>query len=216
MLYSANDFLVEVMKIVGQNVFQVVNFQLAAGILNIQIDVELIRIRNYVAEQIIIHFVVKRIMTPLIVIFMIQFCFIVYNEAPEIEISRGKEKINRIEKKRFPGLGNLCPLQFSSCPMSLLQFPQCRSMLPGLFLGTPNGAKKHDRLVIVLQVTAFVTVNVNDFRHLSSPKMVFLSFGYLFNGHITASFPRRQEIITIFPTLSNCYAFSDCRVYYLS
>src|SRR3990172_5895242 len=59
--------------------------------------------------------------------------------------------------------------------MFLLQFPQCRNMLPCIFLGTPNGAKKHDRLVIVLQVAALVAVNIDDFRHVSSPEMVVFS-----------------------------------------
>jgi len=49
-------------------------------------------------------------------------------------------------------------------------------MLHGLFLRTPNGAKKHDRLVIVLQVAALVAVNVYDFRHVSSPEMVVFQF----------------------------------------
>ena len=58
-------------------------------------------------------------------------------------------------------------------------------MLLGLLLGTPNGAKKHDRLVIVLQVAAFVTVNIYDIGHTLHLKSFFFSY---------SSFLRCKEI----------------------
>ena len=88
-------------------------------------------------------------MAPLVVIFMIQFCLIVDNETPEIEIDRGEEKIDRIYEKRFPGLGSLCPFQFPSCVMPFFRLSQGLNMPPGLCLGAPDGAEKHDRSLVL-------------------------------------------------------------------
>lgn len=145
---------------------------MATRILDIQIDVVLIRLGNDVAQQIEIHFVVEGIVAPLVVIPMVQFCLVLYNETPEIEIGRGEEKIDRIYEKRFPGLGNLCPFQFPSCMMPFFQLPQGLNMPPGLCLGAPDGAEEHDRLVIMFKMTAFVAVNADGLGHISSYKIV--------------------------------------------
>lgn len=92
MLYSANHPPVKIAKVVRQDLLQEVDLELAVGILDIQIDVVLNRRGNDVAQQIEIHFVVEGIVAPLVVIPMVQFCLVLYNETPEIEISRGEKK----------------------------------------------------------------------------------------------------------------------------
>lgn len=50
--------------------------------------------------------------------------------------------------------------------MPFFQRLQCLNMPPDLFLRAPNSAEKHDRLMVVLQVAAFVAVDVDEVCHI--------------------------------------------------
>ena len=63
-----------------------VDLDLTAGVLDIQIDVVLIRLGNDVAQQIEVHLVVKGIVAALIIIFVVQSGFVLDDDTPEIEM----------------------------------------------------------------------------------------------------------------------------------
>lgn len=63
-----------------------VDLDLTARVLDIQIDVVLIRLGNDVAQQIEVHLVVKGIVAPLVVVIMVKPCLILDDKTPEIEM----------------------------------------------------------------------------------------------------------------------------------
>jgi len=74
--------------------------------------------------------------------------------------------------------------------MLFLKFSQCQNILPDIFPGTPYSPKEHNRLAIMLQVAALVTVDVNNFGHISSElfqDFIFFTLNSSFDDRLSQS-----------------------------